>query len=278
MDFDINLILLPLFFISGGILLWDIGRRTGKVKDLHGFKHALMFWKHRKQQGLDLITKADKKSSEVWWVDYSRSLFPIIAIVVIIRSFLFEPYQILSGSMLPTLEKGDFLLVSKYSYGIRAPLGNYEWVTWENPKRGDIVIFNFPGEPPVRYIKRVIGLPGDTIFYKDKQLTVNGVLVNNEQVGENSQFSEFSERLQGSPEYIIRKYERAPTEGQLERNSWEVPAGHYFVMGDNRDSSFDSRYWGFVPQQNIVGKAWVIWMTWKSWISLPTFNRTGKLH
>lgn len=225
-------------------------------------------------------TAADK---EPWWAEYSRSFFPVILAVFLLRSFLVEPFKIPSGSMIPTLQVGDFILVNKFTYGIRLPILNKKLVDINNPKRGDVMVFHYPENPSMDYIKRVVGLPGDVIGYRDKKVYVNGVLQKQKQVGEYNYVesslrmvhAELStENLDGHEHSVLIN----PETPILHRNSvaefphrescrysdeevrCTVPAGHYYMMGDNRDNSRDSRYWGFVPDSMIVGKAFAIWM------------------
>ncbi|GIZ51068.1 signal peptidase I [Noviherbaspirillum aridicola] len=213
------------------------------------------------------------------WIEYSGSFFPVIALVFFLRSFLYEPFKIPSSSMVPTLEIGDLILVNKFTYGIRLPIINKKIIELNNPERGDVMVFKYPKDMSLDYIKRVIGVPGDKIEYKNKRLSINGKAVSYEQLPdyldeEHLSYSKhYRERFEGS-EHRILNDERAPSYVQnpdpfpgrenctynLEGFSCTVPAGQYFVMGDNRDNSLDSRYWGFVPDQNIVGKAFFIWM------------------
>jgi signal peptidase I len=223
-------------------------------------------------------TRAGERK-QPWWVEYSISFFPVILIVFLLRSFLVEPFKIPSGSMIPTLLIGDFILVNKFTYGIRLPVINLKVIDVNSPQRGDVMVFRYPADPSLDYIKRVVGLPGDRIEYRDKRLTVNGRQVPRRQVGD----YESRERLQYFPRYLenfggaeheIILEKEAPgfvTRGMDFRHSGNcdynsgglvctVPAGHYFMMGDNRDNSSDSRVWGFVPDANIVGKAFFIWL------------------
>ena len=226
-----------------------------------------------------LRNKRLKEAKQPWWVEYSISFFPVILIVFLLRSFLVEPFKIPSGSMIPTLLIGDFILVNKFTYGIRLPVINMKVVELGSPQRGDAMVFRYPGDSSLDYIKRVVGLPGDRIEYRDKLLTINGKPVARRQVGD----YESRERLQYFPRYLedfdgaeheIILEKEAPgfvTRGMDFRHSGNcdynsgglactVPAGHYFMMGDNRDNSSDSRVWGFVPDANIVGKAFFIWL------------------
>ena len=227
-----------------------------------------------------ILRKSRKETAkQPWWVEYSISFFPVILIVFLLRSFLVEPFKIPSGSMIPTLLIGDFILVNKFTYGIRLPVVNVKLVELDSPKRGDVMVFRYPADPSLDYIKRVVGLPGDRIEYRDKQLTVNGRPVPRRQVAD----YESRERLQYFPRYL-ESFDGAGHEIILEKETpgfvsrgidfrhsgncdynsgglvCTVPAGHYFMMGDNRDNSSDSRVWGFVPDANIVGKAFFIWL------------------
>ncbi|MDD5273066.1 MAG: signal peptidase I [Methylovulum sp.] len=199
-------------------------------------------------------------------VEYARSFFPILLIVLLLRSFLAEPFRIPSGSMMPTLLVGDFILVNKFTYGIRLPVINTKIIELNEPNRGDIVVFRYPKDPTIDFIKRVIGVPGDKIAYENKRLTVNGELVNQvplgryQGVGQGADMTgaqQLLESLAGVDHSILVRDGIVSMEGV-----YEVPKGHYFVMGDNRDNSHDGRYWGFVPEENLVGKAFFIWMSW----------------
>ena len=217
-------------------------------------------------------------------VDYARSFFPVILIVFVLRSFLVEPFKIPSGSMLPTLEIGDFILVNKYDYGIRLPIVNRKVFDVGEPKRGDVMVFRYPKDPALDYIKRVVGLPGDVVEYVDKRLIINGQPVAMEPAGRYEyvagglnyiQAQTYREQLNGhshiamvmpdQPPVILYQVEGAfPHRENCSYNErgfrCRVPEGHYFMLGDNRDASNDSRYWGFVPDDHIVGRAFLIWM------------------
>ena len=202
-------------------------------------------------------------------VEYARALFPVILIVFVLRSFVVEPFRIPSGSMLPGLQNGDFILVNKFSYGIRLPVINRKIMDIGQPERGDVLVFRFPRDPSLNFIKRVIGLPGDTVTYVDKQLSINGEPVSVEPAGEHAfqqvnmrGFSarRLKETIDGSSHHILID-DRVSRSRDMEV---VVPEGHYFVMGDNRDHSNDSRYWRFVPEENVVGHAFFIWFSWKS--------------
>ena len=244
---------------------------------------AVCFAPLRKKQKALLGQEID----EPLLVEYSKSFFPVLLLVLALRSFLVEPFQIPSGSMLPTLQVGDFILVNKFAYGIRLPVIDYKIINVGEPKRGDVMVFRYPANPKVDYIKRVIGVPGDHIVYKDKVLYINGHKMEQTFVAQEPpwlpQRELLTEQLDDAPHSIYRELNVPATD--VER---VVPEGQYFMMGDNRDNSNDSRFWGFVPEANIVGKAVAIWMHWElawSWSvfsswdaflgSLPSFSRDG---
>jgi signal peptidase I len=201
------------------------------------------------------------------YVEYARAFFPVILIVFVIRSFLAEPFRIPSESMLPTLYVGDFILVNKFSYGVRLPVANSKILETNQPKRGEVAVFRFPGDPSINYIKRVIGIPGDRILYKDKTLYINGTPVAQAD-GRPYFFSPASnahgqETLRLTEDLDGIRHDILTTKRpEVPLPEIVVPAGKYFVMGDNRDHSNDSRYWGFVPDRNLVGKAFLIWFSW----------------
>jgi signal peptidase I len=217
-------------------------------------------------------------AKEPWWIEYPKSFFPVILIVFVLRSFLVEPFKIPSGSMIPTLLVGDFILVNKYTYGIRLPILNTEILEVNHPQRGDVMVFRYPDDPSLDYIKRVVGLPGDKVTYRDKRLWINGVEVplkpdGDYQYLDRATFARrFIETFGKRPHKILLE-EDAPAVPPFVKQypfrqncsyntdgfSCTVPPDHYFMMGDNRDNSSDSRVWGFVPDANIVGKAFFIW-------------------
>jgi signal peptidase I len=226
------------------------------------------------------------------WIEYSGSFFPVIALVFVLRSFLYEPFKIPSSSMVPTLLVGDLILVNKFTYGIRLPVLNQKIIQINDPQRGDVMVFKYPRDMSQDYIKRVVGVPGDKITYENKRLTVNGVPVkytaledylDDERLVYNKQYQE---ALTGVTHRILNN-ERAPTLNPAEVQQFPfkeesctytyesftcvVPKGNYFMMGDNRDNSLDSRYWGFVPDKNIVGKAFFVWM------NLGNLRRIGSI-
>ena len=226
-----------------------------------------------------------------WWLDWTAGLFPVILIVFLLRSFLFEPFKIPSGSMVPTLLVGDLILVNKFHYGVRLPVINKKIIANHDPQRGDVMVFRYPVDPRQDYIKRVVGVPGDEVAYLNKRLTINGKPVptsaqpdflEQESMRYFKQFEEtlgeHSHRLlnnadapafvQGVTNFPYRENCRYSVEGVV----CKVPEGHYFMMGDNRDNSLDSRYWGFVPEGNIVGKAFFVWMNFGDFKRIGPFN------
>ncbi|SFW13345.1 signal peptidase I [Nitrosovibrio sp. Nv17] len=249
------LIMLVLLIITGGIALLD---------------------------RLVLKRRRMPESPEPWWVEYPKSFFPVILIVFLLRSFLVEPFKIPSGSMIPTLLVGDFILVNKYTYGIRLPVANVKIIPMNEPRRGEVMVFRYPENPSMDYIKRIIGVPGDIVTYHDKQLSINDVPLRMEPDGEYTYIESglnyvYSRRFRESLDahgYNVLTNPDAPAMHlagvrpfpHRDHCSYsdsgftcKVPEGNYFTMGDNRDSSSDSRYWGFVPESNIVGKAFMIW-------------------
>jgi signal peptidase I len=249
------LLMLALLLLTGGVWLAD------------------RFW---------LAKRRPAERKEPWWIEYPKSFFPVILIVFLLRSFLVEPFKIPSGSMIPTLLVGDFILVNKFTYGIRLPVVNTRIIGVNDPRRGEVMVFRYPENPSLDYIKRVVGIPGDHVEYRNKRLTINGELVPVE-MGEDFQYLEsglsyvqamrfwetLGERRHAvvinpeAPPIQLASVRQFPLRDHCEYNNFgfacTVPPGQYFMMGDNRDSSSDSRYWGFVPEGNIVGKAFLVW-------------------
>jgi len=212
-----------------------------------------------------------KQDPEPIALDYARSFFPVLLIVFLLRGFIVEPFRIPSGSMLPTLEVGDFILVNKFTYGVRLPILHKKIVEMNQPKRGDVVVFRYPDNEKISYIKRLVGLPGDVIQYRNRQLFVNGAVVKSEHVGnyiptgKSVALQRFTQTIETSESNEQLKYATLlkKRSGQIDSDqSWIVPQGHYFMMGDNRGNSSDSREWGFLPEPNIIGKAFFIWFHW----------------
>ena len=248
---DFALALFIALVITGAINYWD-----------------RFFGQPRRSAKTGSTTGKIKSASMPLLVEYSRAFFPVILAVFLLRSFVIEPFRIPSGSMLPSLYIGDFILVSKFSYGLRLPILNTRVMPVGEPERGDVMVFRFPKDPSTNFIKRVIGLPGDVITYRGKRLTVNGepVVVQKTELlpeltaqrGQRS-LSSFLESIGQSEHAIVLDDNRHSRSLKV-----SVPPGHFFVMGDNRDHSNDSRYWGFVPKENIVGKAFFVWFSWDS--------------
>ena len=240
---------------------------------------------------IDVAEAKAKLLMQPWWLDWTAGLFPVIAVVFLLRSFLFEPFKIPSGSMIPTLLVGDLILVNKFTYGLRLPVLNTKITEGTPPARGDVMVFRYPPQPSLDYIKRVVGLPGDEVAYLNKRLTVNGKPVATQaqpdffDAGAMRYFKQFEERVGGEPHRVLNNPEvpafiqgtsdfpfRQNCRYSVEGVVCKVPEGHYFLMGDNRDNSLDSRYWGFVPEKNIVGKAFLVWM------NFGDLGRIGRFH
>ena len=219
----------------------------------------------------------EREAAEPAVVEYAKSFFPVLAVVLVLRSFLYEPFQIPSSSMVPTLEVGDYILVNKFSYGLRLPVTRTKVLDIGEPERGDVMVFFPPHQNDTYYIKRVIGKPGDRVAYRNKQLVVNGEPVPQEWLAEfpNGRYSVKMGR-ESLPETDGHLMQLDNRRGP--RNfSVLVKPGHYFMMGDNRDNSSDSRVWGQVPERDIVGKAVAIWMHWEAFLSVPSFGRAGAI-
>ncbi len=235
------------------------------------------------QQGFgqesDVESMRQKVLGQPWWLDWTAGLFPVILAVFLLRSFLFEPFKIPSGSMIPTLQVGDLILVNKFHYGLRLPVFNIKVLDNQLPQRGDVMVFRYPTQPSLDYIKRVVGVPGDEVAYLNKQLTINGREVtrvskpdyfDSESMRYTKQFMELVDErsyntlndvdrpafVAGATDFSYKDQCQYSLQGVV----CKVPTGHYFMMGDNRDNSQDSRFWGFVPEANIVGKAFFVWM------------------
>ena len=269
MSFDFATIMVIAVAVTGVIwaadLLFFKPKRMAHIDDL-------------KEQGASEATVIDAYREPVL-VEYARSFFPVILVVLILRSFLIEPFRIPSGSMMPTLLTGDFILVNKYAYGIRLPMINEKVIELGSPDRGDVVVFRYPEDPSTDYIKRVVGVPGDTIQYKNKQLIINGEPMAQTPIGSYMHAGsgrgmngalQLKEKL-GLVEHDILISHNLPI-GEMKI---AVPEGHYFVMGDNRDNSNDSRMWGFVPDENLVGRAFMIWMSWDGVQNRISWERIG---
>ena len=262
MNIDFALVLVVLSSLTGIVWLVD----------------SLLFRQRRMDRS---VQQSVERPREPVIVEYSRSLFPVLLIVLVFRSFLFEPFKIPSGSMIPTLLVGDFIVVNKFSYGIRLPVLNKKIISLGEPERGDVVVFRYPKDTSVNFIKRAVGLPGDTISYRDKQLFVNGEKVEATSVGRfessdvkcstpGADAQLFDEQL-GNADHNILLHDRSPSRN----GQWVVPQGHYFMMGDNRDRSNDSREWGFVPEENLLGRAVGIWLNFDFEKGCADLSRVG---
>lgn len=298
MSFDLEFVLIVAVFITG--LIWLIDARA--------------FAPRRRKLAYEAAQKGEAESAkltkEPWFVEYSRSFFPVLLVVLLLRSFVAEPFRIPSGSMMPTLQVGDFILVNKFDYGLRLPLSHNMIMPIGKPQRGDVVVFHYPETSAVKYcrdnvacilaggqqevkrsagedyIKRLIGLPGDHLCFKGNDLYINGKLVRktydgiykgegpNHLMGGAQIWTEDLPRRNGT----VLKHKILIMPGTPVPNGCvTVPPKHYFMMGDNRDDSFDSRFWGFVPARNLVGNAFVIWMHWDSHDNQFNFSRIGKM-
>ena len=233
----------------------------------------------------------EKIRAQPWWLDWTAGLFPVILVVFLLRSFLFEPFKIPSGSMIPTLMIGDLILVNKFHYGVRLPVINHKITEGKPPVRGDVIVFRYPPRPSQDYIKRVVGLPGDEVAYLNKKLTINGKPLSKNSLpdffdDDSMRYSKQFEELLGEKPHKLLNEETQPafisgaSDFEFKQNCnysiegvvCKVPAGHYFMMGDNRDNSLDSRYWGFVPDKNIVGRAFYVWMNFGNLKRIGGFN------
>lgn len=239
----------------------------------------------------DIAEAKNRLLMQPWWLDWTAGLFPVIITVFLLRSFLFEPFKIPSGSMIPTLLVGDLILVNKYHYGVRLPVINTKITEGNKPKAGDVMVFRYPPKPSLDYIKRVVGVPGDEVAYLNKRLTINGKPVSTTAVLEffdgdaMRYFKQYEEALGDKPHRLLNDDDRPAfvpgaedfpfkqnCQYSVEGVVCKVPEGHYFMMGDNRDNSLDSRYWGFVPDKNIVGKAFFVWMNFGNLKRIGSFD------
>ena len=271
MDFDFELFLTVLVIVSGLIAGFD----------------WLFLSKKRQAKFLAQQTesKTEKSLKLPWIIDYSRSFFPILLLVLIIRSFVIQPFRVPTGSLEPTVLPGDFIAVNQYAYGLRLPVLHTKIYDIGEPKRGDIVVFHYPPDPSVNYVKRVVGMPGDKIDYINKVLYINGKKMKQKTIGPNIDIEpetpipviEKEEDLFGVKHRIFITPNR--NEG-VNSNFYDikVPKGHYFMLGDNRDNSLDSRVWGFVPEKNLIGKAFYVWLSWDSENTGFRWTHLGKLH
>ena len=279
MNIDLPLILTIIVGVSGIIWLLDsVFLSRPRADRLAALQKQFPKWNDRESADAKLfIDAATRDASEPVIVEYAKSFFPVLAFVLVLRSFLYEPFQIPSSSMVPTLQVGDYILVNKFNYGLRLPVTRTKVWDISSPQRGDVMVFYPPHANTTYYIKRVIGVPGDRIQYRNKQLTVNGKQLPREWLAE----------IPGSRRLQIGLEQPRPDKSHLVQIDLSRPIrdfsvvvrpGHYFMMGDNRDNSSDSRVWGQVPERDIVGQAVAIWMHWESVFSVPTFDRAGRLN
>ena len=276
MTIDFPLILVILVFGSGIIWMLDaIFLSPGRRRQIGELQGQYPRWdREGSPDAVKYQARISESASEPVVVEYARSFFPVLFVVFVLRSFLVEPFQIPSSSMVPTLQVGDYILVNKYTYGIRLPVLRTRVLALNEPERGDVMVFFPPHMNDTYFIKRVVGLPGDTISYRDKQIFVNGERVEQEPVAEYpqgaSRYRLGLEKL-GEANHLMQVDGLRPARGF----STVVKPGHYFMMGDNRDNSSDSRIWGQVPEKDIVGKAFAVWMHWDSLLSIPSFSSAG---
>ena len=274
MDIDFSVVLVSLVGICG--ILWLLDSLLIKKTRLAAIeKYMSGQGKHKSDD--EIADAVADLAREPLLIEYAKSFFPVLLIVLVLRSFLMEPFQIPTGSMIPTLEVGDFILVNKYAYGVRLPVIGTKIIDVATPDRGEVMVFIPPHEDKY-YIKRVIGLPGDTVRYEGRDLYINGELISKElqgniQVDTNvgalpgTLYTETINGIEHATQHIDGVGQRRS------RTSWVIPNGHYFMMGDNRDNSSDSRVWGAVPEKDIVGKAVAVWMHKEPGLNLPTFSR-----
>ncbi len=279
MDIDFAIVLVSLVAFCGALWLLDaLLIKKSRVAAVEDYKRTQA--KGRSDE--EVAAAIEELSTEPLVIGYAKSFLPVLVIVLILRSFLIEPFQIPTGSMIPTLEVGDFILVNKYAYGVRLPIIGTKIMDVDDPERGEVMVFIPPHENKP-YIKRVIGLPGDTVRYEDKNLYINGELIDKEYVEPITVDTSigglagtlFTETINGV-EHATQHIEAVGR--RRARTTWVIPNGHYFMMGDNRDNSSDSREWGAVPEQDIVGKAVAIWMHKQPGLNLPTFARNQRIN
>lgn len=253
---NFELLLFILVVVSGGITLFD----------------KLFLAPKRRERDMKKLP---------WAVDYARSFFPVLLVVFIIRSFIVEPYRIPSGSLKPTLQTGDYIIVNKFAYGLRLPVFHNMILPIKEPKRGDIAVFRYPPEPSIDYIKRIIGVPGDHVVYKDKILTINGTVIPEKLLNyaietEPTQGSFKVEKMRENLLGVRHNIYINPDVTSIDFDV-TVPPGQYFALGDNRDNSNDSRYWGMVPEQNLIGQALCVLVSWDSNTDSVRWSRIGKM-
>ena len=281
-----------LYWIAERLYFWPARQKAAALLQVNDTERRANLMKQGITQVDGNIAHAQAQIlAQPWWLDWTAGLFPVIISVFFLRSFLVEPFKIPSGSMIPTLLVGDLILVNKFHYGLRVPVLNTKITEGEKPQRGDVMVFRYPPKPSLDYIKRVVGLPGDTVAYLNKRLTINGKPIETESVPEffdedsMRYFKQYQETLGSQPHRLLNDDDRPAfipgvekfpgfeaCNYTIEGVTCKVPEGQYFMMGDNRDNSMDSRYWGFVPEKNIVGKAFFVWMNFGS------LKRIGSFH
>ncbi len=272
MDIDFSLILTLAVLITG--LLWLLDVLVFKP----GRKRRLAAAQAGAAAGGSVLPEETEQQlmREPWLFETAHSFFPVLAVVWFLRSFIAEPFTIPSGSMLPSLEIGDYVLVNKFSYGVKLPVLGTEIITMAKPQRGEIMVFRYPEQPSINYIKRVIGLPGDDIISRDEVLYVNGVELSRELIAQTPTNDPWEmvylESVDGR-QYTVRE-ETGKYPAGIDWH-YTVPEGHYFTMGDNRDNSNDSRFWGPVSEDLIIGKAFYIWLHKRPGLNMPSFHRNG---
>lgn len=278
MDIDFSLVLVSLVAFCGALWLLDnFFIKKTRLAAVENYTRNQA--KDRSKE--EIATAIEEYLKEPLIIEYAKSFFPVLLIVLVLRSFLVEPFQIPTGSMIPTLNVGDFILVNKYAYGVRLPIIGTKIIQVKDPDRGEVIVFVPPHENKY-YIKRVIGLPGDTVRYEDKTLFINGELISKDYVESimiQTSIGDlpgvlYSETINGV-EHATQNIDAVGR--QRTRTNWVIPNGHYFMMGDNRDNSSDSRVWGTVPDEDIVGKAIAVWMHKEPGLHLPTFSRNQRI-
>ncbi|MCH2577655.1 MAG: signal peptidase I [Pseudomonadales bacterium] len=278
MDIDFSLVLVSLVAFCGALWLLDnFFIKKTRLAAVENYTRNQA--KDRSKE--EIATAIEEYLKEPLIIEYAKSFFPVLLIVLVLRSFLVEPFQIPTGSMIPTLNVGDFILVNKYAYGVRLPIIGTKIIQVKDPDRGEVIVFVPPHENKY-YIKRVIGLPGDTVRYEDKTLFINGELISKDYVESimiQTSIGDlpgvlYSETINGV-EHATQNIDAVGR--QRTRTNWVIPNGHYFMMGDNRDNSSDSRVWGTVPNEDIVGKAIAVWMHKEPGLHLPTFSRNQRI-
>jgi len=279
-DFTIDFPLILVVLVAGSGLLWlldSLFLAPGRRQTVAALQDKFPQWNTAgSSDETSYYREVHQSAAEPVVVEYARSFFPVLLVVFILRSFLVEPFQIPSSSMVPTLEVGDYILVNKYTYGIRLPVIRTKVLSLNEPERGDVMVFFPPHMNDTYFIKRVVGLPGDTVTYRNKRLSVNGKqieLAEAEGVAADNPRYQLADETLGTAEHLIQVDRARPSRDF----TVTVKPGHYFMMGDNRDNSSDSRIWGQVPEKDIVGKAFAIWMHWDKLLSIPSFDRVGAI-